>query len=189
MALSFRPLDLVLLTFPQKTPDASNACSLSSSASIPTVTHVIQFAKSFQATGGLETYLHQLERALRDITRLQHVVHDDSWPHTSTLQCLEVCSNSLLNRYSTLPYTLTLLRYAMFLSLPLYLPLQVMCEAYLCLRESVTDIMIYHDGRVAQHQKDELLEVGGTLSCALASACFVSPFHPASYTTRLLEQP
>jgi ABC-type multidrug transport system ATPase subunit len=31
--------------------------------------------------------------------------------------------------------------------------------------------------------------LGGTLSCALASACFVSPFHPASYAARLLEHP
>jgi hypothetical protein len=31
--------------------------------------------------------------------------------------------------------------------------------------------------------------LGGTLSCALASACIVSPFHPASYVARLLEQP
>jgi DNA-directed RNA polymerase II subunit RPB2 len=31
--------------------------------------------------------------------------------------------------------------------------------------------------------------LGGTCACALASACPISPFHPASYAARLLEQP
>jgi hypothetical protein len=43
--------------------------------------------------------------------------------------------------------------------------------------------------RVLDQSEQMQCEVGGTLGCALASACLVSPFNPASYAARLLEQP
>jgi hypothetical protein len=58
------------------------------------------------------------------------------------------------------------------------------------------DIVSHYDFLKATKQPKELAYTfcrdhvrRGTLSCALASACFVSPFHPASYAARLLEQP
>jgi hypothetical protein len=38
-------------------------------------------------------------------------------------------------------------------------------------------------------QLQAIVKVGGTCACALASACSISPFHPASCAARLLEQP
>jgi len=112
-AISFQPLDLVLLTFPH-----SDGHGHGHDGAV-----VQQFSGLIKSKSGLEEYLPQLERALRDITRVRKVTSDSGWPHTQTRQCL-----------------------------------QVMSDAYLCLRESVTNIMIYHDGRVTQHQKDERLE-------------------------------
>jgi hypothetical protein len=109
MALSFRPLDLVLLTFPRQVDGMEASTASSASPLSPTsssAAHILHFAKSFQATSGLDAYLPQLERALRDMTRLQHVVGDTSWPHVATCQCLEV--GRLPFSFPPLPLSLSL---------------------------------------------------------------------------------
>jgi superfamily I DNA/RNA helicase len=57
------------------------------------------------------------------------------------------------------------------------MPQQIMCITYTRTAGCNMEMRIK---RELQRYQANLPMVGGTLSCALASACFVSPFHPAS---------